>query len=479
MLRYGTMQLGQPQHDDPLDQYLRGVTWDGGYWLDIRRLSDHDHSGGTHGGGLPGYSPIDHTHPSTTTGRWHFSTSTAVADPGLGYWSTNTGSILGATTVVFSTTTYEGTQGPAVAGVVQAGDLIYAQDQNDNTRWAKYRVEAAPTAFTGYTTTPVTVLSSGGLPVANNAITSVTFQLAGGGGGGTAADVSIAGDNGIAASEAVPNQFVLTTRISPDNGNALSLRTTGLFAVTPDLTGYLTQPTADSRYEQLSRKGQASGYAALDAGGLIPTSQLPPLAVTDTFTAANQAAMLALPAQRGDLCIRTDTGRTYVLAAEPATTLANWAEVMAAGQVTSVNGKTGTVSLNAADVGALTQSTADARYPLRTDADPFPTYLTQGEADLLYRPISYVTEVTITGDNGVGAVESPANTFALSTRLSPDSGNALVLRANGLYVSPAATDPSVLSRLSALETSVTALKVHTHRLSTWQTGTAAPTGGIP
>lgn len=35
-------------------------------------------------------------------------------------------------------------------------------------------------------------------------------------------------------------------------------------------------------------------------------------------------------------------------------------------------------------VGGLTQAQADARYPLKTDLDPYPTYLTQAEADARY-----------------------------------------------------------------------------------------------
>ncbi len=84
--------------------------------------------------------------------------------------------------------------------------------------------------------------------------------------------------------------------------------------------------------------------------GLIPTSQLPPLAVNETFTASSQAAMLALTAQRGDMAIRTDNGRTYVLASDAPGTLADWKEVQAAGQVVSVAGKSGTIVLDSGDL---------------------------------------------------------------------------------------------------------------------------------
>ncbi|WNO25844.1 minor tail protein [Arthrobacter phage Altadena] len=101
--------------------------------------------------------------------------------------------------------------------------------------------------------------------------------------------------------------------------------------------------------------------------GTVPTAALPPLAVIDTTPVASQAAMLALPAQRGDMAIRTDIGKTYVLSTDSPGTLADWKEVLAAGQVTSVAGKTGVVSLVKADVGlGSVDNTADISKPVST-----------------------------------------------------------------------------------------------------------------
>jgi hypothetical protein len=91
-------------------------------------------------------------------------------------------------------------------------------------------------------------------------------------------------------------------------------------------------------------------FAYSEITGTVPTSALPPLAVIDTFTVASQTEMLALTAQRGDMAIRTDTPLTFVLAADDPTQLVNWKQIMAAGQVTSVSGKTGTVMLAASDI---------------------------------------------------------------------------------------------------------------------------------
>jgi hypothetical protein len=106
--------------------------------------------------------------------------------------------------------------------------------------------------------------------------------------------------------------------------------------------------------QSLSEKDQAGGYAGLDLNGKLLAAQLPAIAVNDTFPVASQAAMLALTAQRGDVAVRTDIGRSFILVADAPATLANWVELVTEGKVSSVNGLTGIVALTAADVGAAT-----------------------------------------------------------------------------------------------------------------------------
>jgi hypothetical protein len=96
-----------------------------------------------------------------------------------------------------------------------------------------------------------------------------------------------------------------------------------------------------------SQKGANSGIAELDSGGRVPAAQLPAIAITDTFVVANQAAMLALTAQTGDLAIRTDVNKSFILTAEPASTLGNWQELLTpTDSVLSVDGLTGAVDLS-------------------------------------------------------------------------------------------------------------------------------------
>ena len=96
-----------------------------------------------------------------------------------------------------------------------------------------------------------------------------------------------------------------------------------------------------------TQKGAVNGIASLDGSGLIPTNQLPALAITTTQVVNSQANMLALTAQTGDVAVRTDVNKSFILTASPATTLGNWQELLTpTDSVLSVDGSTGAVSLS-------------------------------------------------------------------------------------------------------------------------------------
>jgi len=82
--------------------------------------------------------------------------------------------------------------------------------------------------------------------------------------------------------------------------------------------------------------GVASGVASLDGTGKVPANQLPALVTNNTYTVASQAAMLALTANVGDLAVRTDLSETFILSATPASTLANWIQILTPPGVTSI-----------------------------------------------------------------------------------------------------------------------------------------------
>lgn len=75
-------------------------------------------------------------------------------------------------------------------------------------------------------------------------------------------------------------------------------------------------------------KGAPEGVATLDENAKLAASQLPAIAVTETFTVSSQAAMLALPAQMGDVAIRDDISQTFILQGQNPTVLDNWAAIL-------------------------------------------------------------------------------------------------------------------------------------------------------
>jgi hypothetical protein len=105
-------------------------------------------------------------------------------------------------------------------------------------------------------------------------------------------------------------------------------------------------------------QGQVSGLgAALAAkadlvGGVVPTSQIPAIALVQYLgSVANQSAMLALRGQGGDWCIRTDSATEWVIVANDGASLSDWIQLPTGiAPVSSINGQTGAVTLGTGDL---------------------------------------------------------------------------------------------------------------------------------
>jgi hypothetical protein len=70
---------------------------------------------------------------------------------------------------------------------------------------------------------------------------------------------------------------------------------------------------------------KANKFIAVNAGETkLEAIALPPLAITDTYVVNSQASMLALPAQTGDVAVRTDINQSFILQGADPTILANW-----------------------------------------------------------------------------------------------------------------------------------------------------------
>lgn len=103
----------------------------------------------------------------------------------------------------------------------------------------------------------------------------------------------------------------------------------------------------------------AGNIPVLGTDGKLDSNILPAIALVDVYTVDSETAMLALDAQQGDVAIRTDENKTYILSKEPASTLANWIELLFPVSVVSVNGKTGIVILTGDDINVDVGTSAE------------------------------------------------------------------------------------------------------------------------
>lgn len=113
----------------------------------------------------------------------------------------------------------------------------------------------------------------------------------------------------------------------------------------------------------LSKIKDAGTAAARDVGnnqgnlvelndkGKIDKKYLPAIAISEPFAVSSEEEMLALTAQKGDIAIRSDESKTYILKGAPATDLENWLELQTPDcKIFSVNGQTGAVVLTTEDI---------------------------------------------------------------------------------------------------------------------------------
>lgn len=109
--------------------------------------------------------------------------------------------------------------------------------------------------------------------------------------------------------------------------------------------------------------GTAAGNVpVLDSNGKLVETIIPAVAITETYVVDSETAMLALNAQVGDVAIRTDVSKSFILQSLPASTAANWKELLTPDcKVISVNGKQGAVVLTGADIStSFTQAASRA-----------------------------------------------------------------------------------------------------------------------
>lgn len=125
----------------------------------------------------------------------------------------------------------------------------------------------------------------------------------------------------------------------------------------------VTDAIATAKQEVVNSLGTAAskdvGTAAgnvpvLDSNGKLVETVIPAVAITETYVVDSETAMLALNAQVGDVAIRTDVSKSFILQSLPASTAANWKELLTPDcKVISVNGKQGAVVLTGDNIASI------------------------------------------------------------------------------------------------------------------------------
>jgi hypothetical protein len=181
------------------------------------------------------------------------------------------------------------------------------------------------------------------------------------GGTGTVTSVNItAPAAGITASGGpITASGSITLTLADDLAAVEGLSTTGIVRRTGantwsagTLVNLANEVTGQLPYGSLSGTPNLSLKADL-VGGVVPTSQIPSVALVAFLGAVNsQSALLLLRGEPGDWAVRTDRSTTWVIVANNGASLADWYELPTGlSPVGSVNGQSGTVVLGTGDIG--------------------------------------------------------------------------------------------------------------------------------
>lgn len=196
-----------------------------------------------------------------------------------------------------------------------------------------------------------------------------------------------------------------------------------------------------SNKQSVSQKNTANGYAGLGGDGKLISSQLPSITISDTFVTASQATMLALTAETGDVAVRTDLNKSFILKGTNPTVLADWQELLTpTSAVTTVFGRNGAVT---AQTGDYTATMVGAPSGSGTSTG---TNTGDNAINSLYS--SLVSNATHTGD----ATGSTALTLAtVNSNVGSFSNASITVNAKGLVTAISSgatpviteTDPTV------------------------------------
>jgi len=246
-----------------------------------------------------------------------------------------------------------------------------------------------------------------------------------------------------------------------------------------------------SDFEQVANKGVAGGYASLNGSGVIPNSQLPALAITETDVVADITARDSLTVEEGDVAIVTDASADPNVDSGSATYIydgTSWQRLAGPDDaVQSVNGETGTVVLDTDDISEgsnlyYTQARFNSAFSAKSTTDLSEGtnlyYTAERVDDRVNNLLVAGTNITLTYDDGANTltIASTATTgaagsdqdvqynnsgnFAGSSKFTWDNANEILEVEGHIYITEPSIAPSTPSRGSA------SLYIETEEIST-------------
>ena len=190
----------------------------------------------------------------------------------------------------------------------------------------------------------------------------------------------------------------------------------------------------DNKIESLNL-GTASNYdvghsggqiPVIDSDGYLPNDIIPQIAITDTYVVKSESEMLALnSAQVGDIAVRTDLNKSFILKTDGYSTLSNWQELLTpTDSVLSVNGKTGTVTISLSELGGVFSTDFSAH---KNDG----THLTTAQKTILANVVNNdisKTAASMTSCNNASAVTGNSIAGAIRIYSVTSTSNSLTTR---------------------------------------------------
>lgn len=208
--------------------------------------------------------------------------------------------------------------------------------------------------------------------------------------------------------------------------------------VTDAINAAKTEVTSNLGTASSKDVGTAEGNVpVLGSGGKLDQNILPSIAITETFVVASESEMLALTAQVGDVAVRTDVNKSFILQNSPATTVTNWVELLAPDcKVLSVNGKVGAVVLAGADINVTFSEHSGAMSNIMTGSNISESFGIIAQWFNNFGRLTWKSYVDVTTDlDGVVPAEN-LPTATSSTKGIANFGNGLNVTNGSVSVKP-------------------------------------------